>query len=347
MDRRTRDRTISRGFTLVELLMVIAIIALLIGILMPALGQARKTARRVICMANLQQYGVAHVSYWADYKDKIAAFNWKGGVRNMEADPDLQYAAADQEAAMNQAVHILRRQADRGDIGVLRGRIPHRRYSHLILNSYLQQRLPEPGMACPEDKALLSWQRDPKNLDPHPDPTMTGGVAWNKFWGYASSYQLVPAAWNRDQGGDGAPLTTWQYTEDHNLFFVGAHLGDRGSWDITFPANKVLIYSFHDRHSSKTPIYHAYEQAVTPAVFFDGSVRLERTSESNLGFQPNNPRSAAPTKYKYIGPASYNFEPPTVSGRPFDLVDGHYRWTRGGLKGIDFGAGEISTGQPL
>lgn len=336
-----------RGFTLIELLVVIAVIALLIGILLPGLGQARKTARRVLCMANLQQYGVAHISYWSDYKDSIASFNWKSGVRYPQADPDLQFATGgDQYAHMNQAVHILRTQADRPDIGRVTARIPHRRYSHLILNSYLQQRLPEAGMACPEDRALQSWQRDPYNLDPHPDPTLTGGAAWNKFWAYASSYQLVPAAWNPDQRTS-AGTTTWQYTEDHNLFFVGsAPLGGRGSWDVFFPANKVLIYSFHDRHSSKTPIYHAYEQAVAPAVFFDGSVRLERTSDANEGFQPNNPTSAAPTLYKYIGPRSYNFEPPTISGRPFDLVRGHYRWTRGGLKGVDFGAGEVSTGEP-
>lgn len=342
------NRRVRRGFTLVELLIVIAIIALLIGILLPGLGQARKAARRVICMANLQQYGTAHVSYWADYKDDIAGFNWKSGVRYPEADPDLQFATGgDQYAAMNQAVHILRTQADRPDIGRVTARIPHRRYSHLILNSYLQQRLPEPTMACPEDKPLRNWQLDPKSdtLDPDPDPAKTGGVAWNKFWPYASSYQLIPAAWNRDSGGDGRPLTTWQYTEDHNLFFVGAHLGDRGSWDIYFPANKVAIYSFHDRHSAKMQIYHAYPQAVAPAVFWDGSVRLERTADANEGFQPNNPTSRFPTMYKYIGPRSYAFEPPVLSGQPFDRVDGVYRWTRGGLKGVDFGQTELNTGQ--
>jgi prepilin-type N-terminal cleavage/methylation domain-containing protein/prepilin-type processing-associated H-X9-DG protein len=67
-----------RGFTLVELLVVIGIIGVLIGIIVPALTKAREASLRVKCLSNLRQLGTAYQIYANMYKDYIPIGYWSG-----------------------------------------------------------------------------------------------------------------------------------------------------------------------------------------------------------------------------------------------------------------------------
>ena len=70
----------ARGFTLVELLVVIGIIALLIAMLMPALQRARDQANRTTCMSNIRQLTVAYLQYATEHKFRIMSSNTRGSV---------------------------------------------------------------------------------------------------------------------------------------------------------------------------------------------------------------------------------------------------------------------------
>ena len=60
-------RSVASAFTLIELLVVISIIALLIALLLPAIKQARETARNALCMSNERQLVIATTAYTTDY----------------------------------------------------------------------------------------------------------------------------------------------------------------------------------------------------------------------------------------------------------------------------------------
>jgi prepilin-type processing-associated H-X9-DG protein/prepilin-type N-terminal cleavage/methylation domain-containing protein len=68
------------GFTLVELLVVIGIIALLISVLMPALNKARASAMQITCLSNLRQVDLAFYAYSLDNKSKVPGSYWEGPI---------------------------------------------------------------------------------------------------------------------------------------------------------------------------------------------------------------------------------------------------------------------------
>lgn len=155
-------RPLAPAFTLIELLIVIAIIGLLISILVPALSRAREVSRRTVCGSNLRQFGIALLNYAQDNESWLPAKS----LPNSPTASVAARAAAQQNSSSQYGPNFA---------GLVRDVIERRvtRESGTELQGSAQpQYLPDPKiMLCPSDR-----------FNNPPGTRYTGVAPFNKLW---------------------------------------------------------------------------------------------------------------------------------------------------------------------
>jgi prepilin-type N-terminal cleavage/methylation domain-containing protein/prepilin-type processing-associated H-X9-DG protein len=136
------------GFTLIEVLVVVAIIALLISILVPSLRKAREVALITVCKAGLQQIGNNVANYQAEYKAYVpVVFGFGTGMGFQGEDPNDPEALNDRPAK-NQLLSVALRKYSASTKGLAGKFDPNVQWTQQTKQEYMLTRMPA-YYACP------------------------------------------------------------------------------------------------------------------------------------------------------------------------------------------------------
>jgi len=350
-----------RGFSLIECGALVLVLSMLGMTVAPVLRETRSSMRGVTSAANLMEIGQAAGAYGFANQGRLFSYSWRAGVPYLMPDGRTKIELNDSNAAMRQNQEILQRWTGRiygtTKIYLMQGRIPHRRYAHLVLMDYLNEPMESTRYIDPADANELSWHANPLEYLESPNSLPYGGsnpdfagysdpAGWTVIgilqrWPFASSYQVAPSAWQQDYPNPRRipiPDTPHLFASSGNG--IDLHSG-RNISEVAYPAQKVWMFEEFDREQAGSP-YFAYPQAQSEKLMFDLSVNNWASGGANSAVVPEY--GLFPWKQTYVPLDTF---PVPLGGLQNNhrLVNQRFRWTFHGLAGVDYGPADLGRGR--